>query len=39
MKYWFVKLDIRLELRKIMKNIDWYTLSIDRDANKHAQCI
>lgn len=37
MKSYFVKLDIRLELRKIMKDLGQYTLSIDRDENKHAQ--
>jgi len=36
MKSYFVKLDIRLEPRKIMKNLGQYTLRIDRDANKHA---
>ena len=39
MKYYFIKFDIRLELKKIMENLGQYTLGIDWDANRRAQSI
>jgi hypothetical protein len=38
-KSYFVKLDIRLEMRNIMKHLGQYTLRFDRDANKQAQIV